>query len=216
MPAKKSPSATSAATKKPASKPATKPAGARAASGSGTGAGGTKASGTKAGGTRASGTRAGATKAGATSAARPEKKARPAPAPGANVVVTDVVETPASRAAATRPVVVALRPDATGSAGQQPGSTDTTITLPFTGWRVTVPTLPALPTLPDEITLPVVGWTVNATEREAIAYYAVLGGLVAIQVVEWPLAALFVAGHVLARHTHYKGLEGAVEALEEA
>lgn len=148
--------------------------------------------------------------AGARTTARPAAKKASASRPAGGA---------AAAGKATRPTVVALRPDDArtevaapeGGSDRAPG-----FTLPLIGWRVTAPTLPALPTMPDEITLPVVGWTVNANEREAIAYYAVLGGLVAIEVVEWPLAALFVAGHVLARHTHYKGLEGAVEALEEA
>ncbi len=100
--------------------------------------------------------------AGARTTARPaaKKASTSRPAGGA-----------AAAGKATRPTVVALRPDDArtevaapeGGSDRAPG-----FTLPLIGWRVTAPTLPALPTLPDEITLPVVGWTVNANEREEI------------------------------------------------
>ncbi|WP_413231991.1 hypothetical protein OG271_11665 [Micromonospora rifamycinica] len=51
---------------------------------------------------------------------------------------------------------------------------------------------------------------------DKIAYYAGLGVLAALQVIEWPLALVITAGHLLADQ-HLSGLvKGIGEALESA
>ncbi|MFF5172387.1 hypothetical protein ACFY3U_07115 [Micromonospora sp. NPDC000089] len=51
---------------------------------------------------------------------------------------------------------------------------------------------------------------------DKVAYYAGLGVLAALQVIEWPLALVITAGHVLADQ-HLSGLaKGVGEALESA
>jgi hypothetical protein len=65
--------------------------------------------------------------------------------------------------------------------------------------RVTVPLL-------GEVTLP----------PDKVAYYAGIGVLAALQVIEWPLALVITAGHLLADQ-HLSGLaQGVGEALESA
>ena len=86
---------------------------------------------------------------------------------------------------------------------------DSSVPIPFASWRLT------LPQVPDTVTLPLVHVRVTATERESVAYYLVLGGLVAAEVIEWPIGALLVTSHVLAKRHRFRALEGAVEALEE-
>ncbi|TDC46773.1 hypothetical protein E1258_29180 [Micromonospora sp. KC207] len=51
---------------------------------------------------------------------------------------------------------------------------------------------------------------------DKVAYYAGLGVLAALQVIEWPLALVITAGHLLADQ-HLSGLaKGIGEALESA
>lgn len=51
---------------------------------------------------------------------------------------------------------------------------------------------------------------------DRIAYYAGLGVLAALQVIEWPLALVITAGHMLSDQ-HFSGLvKGVGEALESA
>ncbi|MFI7435325.1 hypothetical protein [Micromonospora haikouensis] len=51
---------------------------------------------------------------------------------------------------------------------------------------------------------------------DKVAYYAGLGVLAALQVIEWPLALVITAGHLLADQ-HLSGLaKGVGEALESA
>jgi hypothetical protein len=100
-------------------------------------------------------------------------------------------------------VTATEKPDPTPATGR-----DGIVSIPVVGWRVPLPQVPAT------VTMPIVGWRITAPERESAAYYAVLGGLVLLEVVEWPLAVLLAAGHLLATQTRYRGLRGATEALE--
>ncbi|MEH0928621.1 hypothetical protein [Micromonospora sp. CPCC 205558] len=51
---------------------------------------------------------------------------------------------------------------------------------------------------------------------DKIAYYAGLGVLAALQVIEWPIAVVVTAGHLLADQ-HFSGLvRGVGEALQSA
>jgi hypothetical protein len=51
---------------------------------------------------------------------------------------------------------------------------------------------------------------------EHLAFYAGLGALAAAGVIEWPIAVMFSAGHVLMEMTHRPGLQALGEALEES
>jgi hypothetical protein len=65
------------------------------------------------------------------------------------------------------------------------------------------------------LTLPVVG-EVRLPAKEELAYLAGVGLLAALEVVEWPVALVLVAGHALAKRQHDKVLKGLGEALERA
>jgi hypothetical protein len=58
--------------------------------------------------------------------------------------------------------------------------------------------------------------SVEAPPVEHLLYYAGLGTLAAIEVIEWPLAVLLMAGHALMDMTNRPGLHQLGEALEEA
>ncbi|MEU6072560.1 hypothetical protein [Micromonospora sp. NPDC047074] len=65
------------------------------------------------------------------------------------------------------------------------------------------------------VEIPVLG-EVAVPPPDKIAYYAGIGVLAALQVIEWPLALVITAGHVLADQ-HLSGLaKGIGEALETA
>jgi len=51
---------------------------------------------------------------------------------------------------------------------------------------------------------------------EHLVFYAGLGALAAAEVIEWPIAVMFSAGHLLMEMTHRPGLQALGEALEEA
>lgn len=66
-----------------------------------------------------------------------------------------------------------------------------------------------------EVRLPIVGMMV-VPPPDKLAYYAGVGVLAALQIIEWPLALVVTVGHVLADQ-HLSGLaRGVGEALQEA
>jgi hypothetical protein len=61
--------------------------------------------------------------------------------------------------------------------------------------------------------VPVVGEvTIPPTDR--VAFYAGVGVLAAVGIIEWPLAAVIAAGHVLADQRFFSRLRGLGEAAE--
>jgi hypothetical protein len=63
--------------------------------------------------------------------------------------------------------------------------------------------------------LPMLG-EVAVPPPDKVAYYAGLGVLAALQVIEWPIAVVITAGHLLADQ-HFSGLvRGVGDALENA
>jgi hypothetical protein len=65
------------------------------------------------------------------------------------------------------------------------------------------------------IKLPVVG-QVEIPRPEALAYYGGLVALAAFELIDWPVAVVIAAGHLLASNHRSKLLEELGEALEDA
>ncbi len=62
--------------------------------------------------------------------------------------------------------------------------------------------------------LPFVG-TVNLPPPEHLAYYAGIGFLVALEIIDWPIALLVAAGHALSQQQHSRAIQELGEGLEE-
>lgn len=60
------------------------------------------------------------------------------------------------------------------------------------------------------------GVAVTLPSPEQLAFFGGIGALAALGVVEWPVAALLVAGHVLAESRHGRMLQEFGKALEQA
>jgi hypothetical protein len=65
------------------------------------------------------------------------------------------------------------------------------------------------------ISLPVIG-QFEIPRPEQLAYYAGLAALAAFELIDWPVAVVIAAGHLLASNHHNKLLEELGEAMEEA
>ncbi|MBV9514755.1 MAG: hypothetical protein JO280_12055 [Mycobacteriaceae bacterium] len=65
------------------------------------------------------------------------------------------------------------------------------------------------------VTLPVVG-NVRIPRPEQLAYYGALAGLAALEVIDWPVALVIAAGHVLASNYHSKVAQELGDALADA
>jgi hypothetical protein len=60
------------------------------------------------------------------------------------------------------------------------------------------------------------GTTLETLPLEHLVFYAGLGVLVAVELVEWPIALAVTAGHLLIDITRRPGLDALGEVLEEA
>lgn len=65
------------------------------------------------------------------------------------------------------------------------------------------------------VRLPIVG-QVTLPPPERLAYFAAIGVLAAIDLIEWPVALVIVTGHVLAAQRWSRVARGLGDALEEA
>jgi len=63
--------------------------------------------------------------------------------------------------------------------------------------------------------LPVVGH-IRIPHPEQLAYYGALGVMVAVEIIDWPIALAIAAGHALAQQQHNRVAEELGEALEDA
>ena len=65
------------------------------------------------------------------------------------------------------------------------------------------------------LNLPFVG-KVRIPRPEQMAYYAGIGLLAATEVIDWPVALIVIAGHMMASNHRYRLIEEFGEALEQA
>jgi hypothetical protein len=64
------------------------------------------------------------------------------------------------------------------------------------------------------VNLPVLG-RMNVPRPEQLAYYGGLAALAAFELIDWPVAVVIAAGHLLASNHHNHLLEELGEAMEE-
>jgi hypothetical protein len=64
------------------------------------------------------------------------------------------------------------------------------------------------------VTVPVIG-QVEIPRPEQLAYYGGLAALAAFELIDWPVALVIAAGHILASNHHNRILEELGEAIEE-
>lgn len=65
------------------------------------------------------------------------------------------------------------------------------------------------------VSVPIVG-RVRIPRPEQLAYYAALGALAAVEIIDWPVALVLATGHALLQNEHGRVAEEIGEALEEA
>ena len=65
------------------------------------------------------------------------------------------------------------------------------------------------------VNLPLLG-QVDIPRPEELAYYGGLAALAAFELIDWPVALVIAAGHVMASSHHNRLLEELGEAMEEA
>ncbi len=64
------------------------------------------------------------------------------------------------------------------------------------------------------VKLPVTGTKVNLPGRGGLAWYAGIGAMAAVELVEWPVALLIAGTHFIERHTHNRDLQELAEGVD--
>lgn len=64
------------------------------------------------------------------------------------------------------------------------------------------------------IEVPVIDLRVSRPSRQSVAWLAGLGAMAAIELIEWPLALIVAAGHIVATQTESPTVREAVEGAE--
>jgi hypothetical protein len=64
--------------------------------------------------------------------------------------------------------------------------------------------------------IPVIEIELNRPSRGSLAWYLTLGVMTGAGVIEWPLAALVAASHLIAENSRSQTVEGAAEGAESA
>jgi len=64
--------------------------------------------------------------------------------------------------------------------------------------------------------IPLVDLELHRPSRGSLAWYGTVGALTAVGVVEWPLAAVLTAGHLVSENTRSSAVAGAGEGIESA
>jgi hypothetical protein len=65
------------------------------------------------------------------------------------------------------------------------------------------------------VNVPVVG-RIRIPRPEQLAYFGALSVLAAVEIIDWPIALVVAAGHVLAEQHHNRFAEEVGEALQDA
>jgi len=73
----------------------------------------------------------------------------------------------------------------------------------------------ALPPV-SEIHLPLLGWAVPLPSRDQIPLVVGVAAAAALEIIEWPIALVIIAGHTFAARGRNKSIHELADALEEA
>ncbi len=65
-----------------------------------------------------------------------------------------------------------------------------------------------------DLELPLIG-SIRLPERQQLGYYAAIGALGVLGIIEWPVALVLGVGHALASDQHHRALQQFGEALED-
>lgn len=65
------------------------------------------------------------------------------------------------------------------------------------------------------VNLPLIG-QVRIPRPEQLAFYAAVGAMAAVEIIDWPVALVLATGHALLQNEHSRVAEEIGEALEEA
>jgi len=67
---------------------------------------------------------------------------------------------------------------------------------------------------PPSVRLPLIGTKVNLPDRAGLLWYAGIGGMAAVEIVEWPIALIIAGTHFVANHSHSRDVQELAEGID--
>jgi hypothetical protein len=67
---------------------------------------------------------------------------------------------------------------------------------------------------PPSISVPAIGTKVNLPDRSGLAWYAGLGAMAAVELIEWPIALLVAGTHFIEHHAHSRDIQELADGID--
>lgn len=67
---------------------------------------------------------------------------------------------------------------------------------------------------PPSVSVPGTNLRINLPDRPALAWYAGIAGMAALEWIEWPVALLVTGTHFIENHTHNRNIQELAEGIE--
>ncbi len=64
--------------------------------------------------------------------------------------------------------------------------------------------------------IPIIDLNLNPPTRSSLAWYGGIGAMAGVGLVEWPLAAIIVAGHLVSENSKSPAVSGAAQGAQSA
>jgi len=67
---------------------------------------------------------------------------------------------------------------------------------------------------PPSLSLPLIGTRINVPDQAGLLWYAGLGAMAAMELVEWPVALLIAGTHFVENHSHNRDIKELADGLD--
>lgn len=67
---------------------------------------------------------------------------------------------------------------------------------------------------PPSVAIPGTDTRINLPDRPALAWYAGIGAMTAMQLIEWPIAVVITGTHFIENHSHNRNIQELADGIE--
>lgn len=67
---------------------------------------------------------------------------------------------------------------------------------------------------PPSVSIPGTDTRINLPDRPALAWYAGIGAMAAMELIEWPIALVITGTHLIENHVHSRSIQELADGIE--